>query len=148
MKSKIITTAAILAALGCLHPYPALSQPATDGGTKPGFWQPQAQVDTTRNVTLRLLNQTGLNLEYGESGVGLSSLPVGASKNMIVRVSNRTADIANIPINVQGGTTTLKYDYSVDAKQNLVTIRITTSDGRTRQDRSVYIDEKGRVYSF
>jgi len=148
MKSKIITTAAILAALGCLHPYPALSQPATDGGTKPGFWQPQAQVDTTRNVTLRLLNQTGLNLEYGESGVGLSSLPVGASKNMIVRVSNRTADIANIPINVQGGTRTLKYDYSVDAKQNLVTIRITTSDGRTRQDRSVYIDEKGRVYSF
>ncbi|MEG4285920.1 hypothetical protein QUB68_22570 [Microcoleus sp. A006_D1] len=148
MKSKIITTAAILAALGCLNPHPALSQPATDGGMKPGFWQPQAQVDTTRNVTLRLLNQTGLNLEYGESGVGLSSLPVGASKNILVRVSNRTADIANIPINVQGGTTTLKYDYTVDAKQNLVTIRITTSDGRNRQDRSVYIDEKGRVYSF
>jgi len=75
-------------------------------------------------------------------------LAVGASKNIIVSVSNRTADIANIPINVQGGTTTLKYDYSVDAKQNLVTIRITRSDGRTRQDRSVYIDEKGRIYSF
>ena len=148
MKSKIIATAVILATFGCLHPHPALSQPATDGGMKPGFWQPQAQIDNTRNVTLRLLNETGLNLEYGESGVGLSSLAVGASKNIIVRISNRTADIANIPINVQGGTTTLKYDYNVDAKQNIVTIRITTSDGRTRQDRSVYIDEKGRVYSF
>jgi hypothetical protein len=37
VKSKIIATAAILAALGFLHPHPALSQPATDGGTKPGF---------------------------------------------------------------------------------------------------------------
>ncbi len=148
VKSKIIATAAILAALGFLHPHPALSQPATDGGTKPGFWQPQAQVDNTRNITLRLLNETGLNLEYGQSGANLSSLPVGASKNLIVRISNRTGDIANIPINATTGTTTLKYDYNVDSQKNIVTIRITRSDARTRQDRSVYIDEKGRVYSF
>ena len=148
MQSKILATAAILVALGCMNPHPASSQPATDGGVKPGFWQPQAQIDNTRNVTLKLLNETGLNLEYGQSGVGLSSLPVGASKSVIVRISNRTGDIANIPINVAGGTTTLKYDYNVDSQNNTVTIRITTSDGRTRQDRSVYIDEKGRVYSF
>ncbi|MEG4984176.1 hypothetical protein QUB08_00120 [Microcoleus sp. BR0-C5] len=148
MKSKIIATAAILAGLAFLHPHPALSQPATDGGQKPGFWQPQAQVDNTRNITLRLLNETGLNLEYGESGGSLSSLPVGTSKNIIVRISNRTGDIANIPINATAGTTTLKYDYNVDSQTNLVTIRITRSDGSTRQDRSVYIDEKGRVYSF
>jgi hypothetical protein len=148
MKSRMIATAAILAAIGFLAPHPVLSQPATDGGKKPGFWQPEAQVDNTRNITLRLLNETGLNLEYGQSGVGLSSLPVGTEKNVIVRVSNRTADIANIPINVKGGSTTLKYDYNVDPQQNTLTIRITTSDGRTRQDRAVYIDEKGRVYSF
>ncbi|MEG4861493.1 hypothetical protein QUB75_29445 [Microcoleus sp. K1-B6] len=148
MKSKIIATAAILAALAFLHPHPALSQPATDGGKKPGFWQPQAQVDNTRNITLRLLNETGLNLEYGESGGRLSSLPVGASRNISVRISNRTGDIANIPINATGGTTTLKYDYNVDSQTNIVTIRITRSDPRTTQDRSVYIDEKGRVYSF
>ncbi|MEG3921320.1 MULTISPECIES: hypothetical protein [unclassified Microcoleus] len=148
MKSKIIATAAILAALAFLHPHPALSQPATDGGTKPGFWQPQAQVDNTRNITLRLLNETGLNLEYGESGGSLSSLPVGASRNISVRISNRTGDIANIPINATTATATLKYDYNVDSQTNILTIRITRSDGRTRQDRSVYIDEKGRVYSF
>jgi len=89
VKSKIIATAAILAALGFLHPHPALSQPATDGGTKPGFWQPQAQVDNTRNITLRLLNETGLNLEYGQSGANLSSLPVGASKNLIRHLQDR-----------------------------------------------------------
>lgn len=148
MKSNIVTTAAIIAAIGFLAPHPVLSQPATGGGRQPGFWQPQAQVDNTRNITLRLLNETGLNLEYGQSGVGLSSLPVGTEKIVTVRVSNRTGDLANIPINVKGGTTTLKYDYNVDPQKNMVTIRITTSDGRTRQDRSVYIDEKGRVYSF
>lgn len=148
MKSNIAIAAAVIAAIGFLAPHPVLSQPATDGGRKPGFWQPQAQVDNTRNITLRLLNETGLNLEYGQSGVGLSSLPVGGEKIVTVRVSNRTGDLANIPINVKGGTTTLKYDYNVDPQKNLVTIRITTSDGRTRQDRSVYIDEKGRVYSF
>jgi hypothetical protein len=99
-------------------------------------------------ATAAILAAIGLNLEYGQSGVGLSSLPVGTEKNVIVRVSNRTADIANIPINVKGGSTTLKYDYNVDPQKNTLTIRITTSDGRTRQDRAVYIDEKGRVYSF
>jgi hypothetical protein len=148
MKSKIIATAAILVAIGFLAPHPVLSQPATDGGRKPGFWQPEAQVDNTRHITLRLLNETGLNLEYGQSGVGLSSLPVGSEKNVIVRISNRTADIANIPINAKKEGTTLKYDYNVDPYQNTLTVRITTSDGRTRQDRAVYIDEKGRVYSF
>jgi hypothetical protein len=148
VKSRTIVTAAILAAIAFLIPYPASAQPATEGGTRPGFWQPEAQIDNTRNLTLILLNETGLNLEYGQSGVGLSSLPIGSTKNVMVRISNRIGDIANIPINVKGGTTTLKYDYSVDAKQNIVTVRITTSDGRTRQDRSIYIDEKGRVYSF
>ncbi len=148
MKSRIITTAAILGAIAFLTPHPISAQPATQGGTRPGFWQPGAQIDNTRNVTLILLNQTGLNLEYGQSGVGLSSLPIGATKNLMVRVSNRTGDIVNIPINVTGGSTTLKYDYSVDAQKNIVTVRITTSDGRIRQDRSIYIDEKGRVYSF
>ncbi|MEZ2319925.1 MAG: hypothetical protein ACBR15_13090 [Microcoleus sp.] len=149
MKSRMITTTAILlAAIGILTPHPVSAQPATDGGTKPGFWQPEAKIDNTRNITLRLLNETGLNLEYGQSGVGLSSLPIGSTKNVMVRIGNRTGDLANIPINVKGGTTTLKYDYSVDAQQNIVTVRISTSDGRTRQDRSIYIDEKGRVYSF
>lgn len=148
MKLKITATSAILAAIAFLTPHPISAQPATDGGTKPGFWQPEAQIDNTRNITLRLLNETGINLEYGQSGVGLSSLPIGTTKNVIVRISNRTGDIANIPINVKGGTTTLKYDYTVDSQKNIVTVRITTSDGRTRQDRSVYIDEKGRVYSF
>ncbi|NJK73785.1 MAG: hypothetical protein HC942_06120 [Microcoleus sp. SU_5_6] len=148
MKSRLLATAAILGAIAILAPHPASSQPATGGGPKPGFWQPEAQVDNTRNITLRLLNETGLNLEYGQSGVGLSSLPVGGERNVIVRISNRTGDIANIPINVQGGTTTLQYDYNVDPQKNIVTVRISTSDGRTRQDRAVYIDEKGRVYSF
>lgn len=148
MKLRIIATAAILAAIGFLAPHPVSAQPAPDGKTKPGFWQPEAQIDNTRNITLRLLNETGLNLEYGQSGAGLSSLPIGTTKNVMVRIGNRTGDIANIPINVQGGTTTLKYDYSVDSMNNMVTVRITTSDGRIKQDRSVYIDEKGRVYSF
>jgi hypothetical protein len=148
VKSKLIATAALLAAIACLAPHPVSSQPATDGGRKPGFWQPEAQVDNTRNITLRLLNETGFNLEYGQSGVALSSLPVGGERNVTVRLSNRTGDIANIPINVRGGTTTLKYDYNVDPKKNTVTVRISTSDGRTRQDRAIYIDEKGRVYSF
>ncbi|MFM9268291.1 hypothetical protein [Tychonema sp. BBK16] len=148
MKSRIITTAALLATIAFLTPHPISAQPATESGTRPGFWQPGAQIDNTRNLTLILLNQTGLNLEYGQSGVGLSSLPIGATKNVLVRIGSRTDDIANIPINVTGGTTTLKYDYSVDAQKNIVRVRITTSDGRTRQDRSIYIDEKGRVYSF
>ncbi|CBN57576.1 hypothetical protein PN499_13080 [Kamptonema animale CS-326] len=147
MKLRILT-AGIISAIALIQPSAVLSQPSPDGGPRPGFWQPEAQVDLVRDITLILTNETGLNLEYGDSEKGLSSLPPGGTANIIIRKGNSTGDIANIPINVMEGTTPLRYEYNVDPKTNVVTVRIGTSSGAAPLDRSVYIDEKGRVYSF
>ncbi|HLO52470.1 MAG TPA: hypothetical protein VK211_28990 [Kamptonema sp.] len=147
MKLRILT-AGILAAIALINPTTVLSQPSPDGGPRPGFWQPETQVDLTRDITLTLKNETGFSLEYGGSAMGLSSLPAGGTANITIRKGNSTGDIANIPINVQQGTTALRYLYNVDPKTNVVTVRITTGGGSVPLDRSVYIDEKGRVYSF
>lgn len=146
MKVRILTTTALLSAIA--FSTPALSQPSATGQYQPGFWQPEVQVDNSRNIKVRLLNDTGLNLEYGESGVTISSLPPGATREFNISISNRTGDIANIPINVKQGITALKYEYNVDPAQNLVTVRIRLTSDRERQDRAIYIDERGRVYSF
>ncbi|OCR01357.1 hypothetical protein BCD67_23165 [Oscillatoriales cyanobacterium USR001] len=147
MKLRTLTVG-ILSAIALICPSTVLSQPSPDGGPRPGFWQPEAQVDLTRDITLILTNNTGLNLEYGDSEKGLFSLFPGETANIIIRKSNRTGDIANIPINVKQGTNALTYQYNVDKKTNVVTVRITTAGGSIPKDRSVYIDEQGRVYSF
>lgn len=147
MKFKILTVG-ILSAIALIQPSAVLSQPSPDGGPRPGFWQPEVQVDLNRDITLILMNQTGLNLGYGDSEKGLSSLSPGETVRIIIRKGNRTGDIANIPINVQQGTNALTYQYNVDKTTNEVTVRINIGGGSAPLDRSVYIDEKGRVYSF
>lgn len=148
MKLRILTLIALVFATGLTVPKLGISQPSPTGQYQPGFWQPEAQIDNTRDIKIRFLNETGLNLEFGQAGINLYSLPAGRSAEMSVRISNRTGDIANIPVNVQQGTTPLKYAYNVDGDQNLVTVLVRVASDRERQDRAVYIDERGRVYSF
>jgi hypothetical protein len=147
MKLKILMVG-ILSAIAFIYPTKVLSQPSSDGGPRPGFWQPEVKVDLNRDITLTLMNQTGLNLGYGDSEKGLSSLSPGQTAHIIIRKGNTMGDIANIPINVQRGTNALTYQYDIDKETNEVIVRINIGGGSAPLDRAVYIDEKGRVYSF
>lgn len=149
MKLRLILAVASLVAIATGVQLPAGSQPSSTGQYQPGFWQPQAQVDLNRDLQILLLNQTGLNLEYGQTAsTNIYTLPAGGTANVLIRMGTRTGDIANIPINVKDGTSALKYEYNVDPQSNIVTVRITAIKGTAPTDRAVYIDERGRVYSF
>lgn len=146
MKRNLLT--AIFLATTCLIPSaPLFAQPSPTGQFEPGFWQPEARVSLNRHITFRFLNQTDRVLEYGKAEGYPSTLPPGQTREISISVTRRKGDIATIPINVAEGTYPLQYDYQVN--NNVVTVRIRpTSASDPRQDRAVYVDETGLVYSF
>ncbi|MGE5660371.1 MAG: hypothetical protein ACM37W_27590 [Actinomycetota bacterium] len=147
MKWKILTVAAVLATLSSGIPSAVFSQPAPNNQYRPGFWQPEATVNPNREIKVQLLNQTGLALEYGKAEGYPRVLLPGEAKEVNIQISSRKGDIATIPINAPQGTVPLKYEYHVKDNVVMVRVRPTRADD-PRQDRAVYIDETGRVYSF
>ncbi|MBD2311412.1 hypothetical protein H6G20_07040 [Desertifilum sp. FACHB-1129] len=147
MKFTAFTTATLLAVLGVGTPVSVLAQPSPTGSYVPGYWQPEAQVSLNRPITVRILNQTGIPLEYGLSGVDVYTLGSNASVDVGVNLSNRPGNTATIAINAQRGTYALRYEYNV-TDNNVLQVRVIPGGGPQPLDRAVYIDETGRVYSF
>ena len=147
MKFRILLAAALLATLNASTPTAVFSQPAPDNRYQPGFWQPEGKVNPNSEIKVQLLNQTGYTLEYGKAEGYPSSLSPGETRDIYIKISSSKGDIATIPINAPSGAVSLKYEYRV--VNNVVMVQIVETRGDDpRQDRAVYIDETGRVYSF
>ena len=146
MKRQILTTIALVASIGAATPTVVFSQPNTRSNSfAPGFWQPQAQVNPNRPITVILLNQAEIPVSYSLTPAPETVLPPGGTANIGVRNITRISDIANI--NIYAGDE-LVYDYNANPIDNQVFVRIRRAGRLARADKSVYIDEQGRVYSF
>ncbi|HLO52471.1 MAG TPA: hypothetical protein VK211_28995 [Kamptonema sp.] len=147
MKLRILPAVALLLTLNASTPTAVFSQPASNNQYQPGFWQPEGKVNPNSEIKVQLFNQTGYILEYGKAEGYPNSLSPGETRDVYIKISSRKGDIATIPINAPSGTVPLRYEYRV--VNNVVIVRIVpTRADDPRQDRAVYIDETGRVYSF
>jgi hypothetical protein len=146
MKGKILTAIALLTSITLATPTAVFSQPnKRPNSYAAGFWQPKAQVNPSRPITVMLLNQTGMPVNYSLSLERDRVLPPGGTTNINIGSISRISDIANINIYAADE---LIYDYNADRNSNLVMVRIRPAGSLTRSDKAVYIDEEGRVYSF
>lgn len=151
MKLRLLATAALFTAINLLTSTSVFSQPnRRTESYAPGFWQPEAKIDPNLPVQFQLLNESGIPLRYGLNVGGKGErereLPSGTTGDVFLRISNRTADIASINIYPVRGDAQLTFEYQVTG--NSVTVRIQAGPGKRNGDRSVYLDEEGRVYSF
>lgn len=146
MKGKILTTIALIASISAATPTIVFSQPnKRPNSYTPGYWQPQAQVNPNRPITVILLNQTDIPVSYSLTPAPESVLPAGGTANISVSNISRISEIANINIYARDE---LVYDYNANPLDNQVFVRIRKAGRLARADKSVYIDEQGRVYSF
>ena len=143
MKLNILTQAALFTAISLVTPSISLSQPSSRGERVPGFWQPRVDVNPNRPILVRLLNETELPVRYSLSPYPDRSLSPGLTADVPISISSKQADFANINIY---SSEELIYDYNAD--NNIVTVRIRSVGKGPRADKAVYIDERGRVYSF
>ena len=158
MNFKTLTGAALITTLSLLNPTIVFSQPSSGGGYQSGYWQPTATLDNTNTMKVILSNQSGVNINY-DSPIGPrmgATLSPGDSATIVVPPIESPMDIVNISIYSPTGEL-LVFDYSA-AGTDTVTVRIrrsglvsgqvSDSNVNSEFDGSVYIDERGRIYSF
>ncbi|MEC4983113.1 MAG: hypothetical protein SAJ37_11495 [Oscillatoria sp. PMC 1068.18] len=160
MKLKTLAFTTAIAAIAGITPLTVYSQPSPTGNYRPGYWQPTATIDNTRFMQLQLVNDSGVAVEYDSTNVSAARgvIPVGGAITISVPPITSADRIANVNIyNTQGAL--LAFDYR-DVGNNVVAVRIRRSDLASggspgsstdisaKYDNAVYVDEKGRVYSF
>jgi hypothetical protein len=146
MKLRFLTALVVLTSITVTIPHAVFSQPRSGANTfSAGFWQPQAQVNPRQPIKVTLLNQSGYPVNYNVGRIAMGTLPPNGTTNVTTRSINQVSDIININIYAPQE---LAFDYSTDPRQNQLFVRIRLAANPADEDRSVYIDETGRVYSF
>ncbi len=161
MKLKTLTTVALLTALGLVAPRVAISQPSPTGDYEPGYWQPEATIaNINQPINITLINDTGITLHYGYSfqrllesyGTGPDVVfPDGDTDSFSVHISSNEGDLASINVYdpSQPEQKTLRYQYNTSGNNLLVRVSLDRQEPETvAASSAVYIDERGRVYTF
>jgi hypothetical protein len=154
MKFTFITVSALslLSTLLITAPFSrvlAQDPPATT--YKSGFWQPVADFNPTEKVTIRLINQTEVPLEYGIAGneENISS-KVDAGQTGTIETSDNSANIAIYPSNSIDPDTyfTLKFNVKVDPKSNTINVNVIKADRGFVGHRSINLQKTGKIYLY
>jgi len=146
MKIRFLAALVIISTITVTIPHAVFSQPKTGANTfSAGFWQPQAQVNPKQPIKITLLNQSGFPVNYSAGRSTAGTLPSNGTSNFMTGSINQVQDIVNVNIYAPQE---LQFDYSIDPRQNQLFVRIRLASNPANEDRSVYIDETGRVYSF
>lgn len=118
---------------------------------KPGFWQPVADFNPQKKVTIQLINQTEIPLEYGISGNENDVVDkVEAGKTGTLELSINSANIAVYPgISIDPDQPfTLKFDVKVDPKTNTINVNVTKGDRGFIGHRSINLQKTGKIYLY
>ncbi|MFB2839016.1 hypothetical protein [Floridanema evergladense] len=146
MKIRFLAALVLLSCISVTIPHAVFSQPKTGANTfSSGFWQPQAQVNPKQPIQITLLNQSGFPVNYGFGRNAPGNLPPNSTSNFTAGSINEISDIVNVNIY---SPQILAFDYSTDPQRNQLFVRIRLATNPADEDKSVYIDETGRVYSF
>ena len=154
MKLNLVTTSALFL-LSSLFIATPLSQvlaqdpPATT--YQSGFWQPVADFDASKKVTIQLVNQTKIPLEYGVAGKEEEpSVKIEAGKTGTVENVDNSANIAVYPgISLDPDKPfLLKFEVKADPKTNTINVNIVKAKRGFMGHRSINLQETGKVYLY
>ncbi len=147
-KSRILTFATLVTALSLGLSSSSFAEWFSDYTVSPSDSQVEATVDPHQFITVRLHNKTNQTLVYALANDNSQRLAPGKTGEFLVRVGRQPGETSTILINTPDYTYPLIYNLRVIPK-NTLTVEITpTSASNPAQERTIYIDEQGRVYSF
>ncbi|HHP7244976.1 MAG TPA: hypothetical protein ACFE0H_09860, partial [Elainellaceae cyanobacterium] len=110
-----------------------------------GPWQPIARVSPDRQPDVRLINQSGLVVDYSLTTNEFSSRPLPPNDSTVLTAVPLPAFIL---INAQNPQETLWYDISVNEDSNVVTVELQRIDDAAAGYTTLNIQENGAIYAY
>lgn len=154
MKLNLVTTSALclLSSLFTATPFSSvLAQDPPATTYKSGFWQPVADFDANKKVTVKLVNQTEIPLEYGLAGneeAPSEKIEAGQTGNLTnVSNSSNIAVYPGIAIDPDRPVV-LKFEVKVDPKTNTINVNVVKAELGFIGHRSINLQKTGKVYLY
>jgi hypothetical protein len=139
-----LTSAALVSVIG-VGVSVAIAQTPPAQTFQPGPWQPIARIDPNRQVDIRLVNESGLTIEYSFSE------SQGTSQMLSASTTATLIDIA-VPtfllINAANPDDTVWYDISVDEGSNTVDVRVQRIEVESAGYTTLNVHETGGIYAY
>ena len=149
MKSKILTTAALLVTANLIISVPVLAQDPPARTYQPGFWQPVARVNINRPIAIKLINQTEVVLEYSLTANEAPPRQLLPRNTAVLREIPLPAYVLINPTssNLDSSRVYLKYEVAV-GNDNVVTVKIRQISGDIPGNTTLNIQENGAIYLY
>ncbi|MGL5033843.1 MAG: hypothetical protein ACRC6M_08590 [Microcystaceae cyanobacterium] len=129
---------------------PATTNPPAET-YRPGFWQPVARFDPKQKVTLKLVNNSGVALDYDDTTQEDSE-----PKTVAIAATETVANIGkNAYVMVYPGSDSnqdtpyiLKFDVATDSAKNIVTVTVTQAEKGFMGHRTINLQKNGGIYFY
>jgi len=133
-----------------LEKKPATTNPPAET-YRPGFWQPVARFNPKQKVTLKLVNNSEVVLDYDDTTQENSE-----PKTVVIAATDTVTNIGkNAYIMVYPGSGsnqdtpyTLKFDVAVDSAKNIVTVTVTQAEKGFMGHRTINLQKNGGIYFY
>ena len=117
---------------------------------QPGFWQPVARVDVNRPITLNLINQTGLIVDYAITDVEMKAVSIQSAQTVIlddIKPPLYVVIYPNSKKNPINSRIYLKYEVEV-TQTNIIEVKISQTEEDNQSHRSFNLQESGAIYIY
>ncbi len=118
---------------------------------RPGFWQPVADFNPMRKITMKFINQTEVPLEYGIVGNEENiSEKVAAGETGTLTTLERSGNITIYPdIAIDPDAPfSLKFTVSVDKPTNTINVTVNKAERGFVGHRSLNFQKTGKIYVY
>lgn len=151
MLSKTIVSSLVLLSstfnLLYLKPTIAVDPPATT--YQPGFWQPVARVDLNRPITINLINETDLVVDYAVTNIKMEPIAIPAQEMVTLDNIKPSIYIVVYPDSSDPDTSTIYLKYKVQVTdENIVEVKIITTEEGSQSNRSFNLQDTGAIYLY
>jgi hypothetical protein len=151
MLIKTLGSTLLVVTLQSVAVFPTVAETPPAQTYQPGFWQPVARFNPKQKVTLKLVNQSGVVLNYDNTDSEFSDpKDLGIDKTDALSDFGNSAYFMIYPATVidPDQPFNLKFSAQVDEANNLVTVTITKGDRGFMGNRTVNLQKTGAVYFY
>jgi hypothetical protein len=151
IQPKILTSLLLTCAIGASGLPPILAQDPPAKTFQPGFWQPVGRFNPKQNMAVKMVNETGITLNYDVTSLETDSpQDLGNGQNIILKDLGDSAYIMVYPVveTNPDDPFNLKFTVNVDEKDNLVTITMGRAEQGFIGHRTINLQKTGAIYFY
>lgn len=148
MKSLVVSLLLTSATITILPPSAIAQNPPAET-FQPGFWQPVARANVDKPVTVKLINESGLILDYAITSAEMTPGVIKVGETTTLEDMGGDTYIVVYPDSKNVDSSRINLFFTVDVtEENLVNVKITRVEQGEKSHRAFNIQETGAIFLY